>query len=53
VSAVLQDDADLPNGAGDCYGVPPVTIKSQVDGPLMLVPVNEGQTVRQGQVLAG
>lgn len=29
-----------------------VTIKSRVDGQLMLVPVSEGQTVRQGQVLA-
>jgi multidrug efflux system membrane fusion protein len=29
-----------------------VTIKSRVDGQLMQVPVSEGQTVRQGQVLA-
>jgi membrane fusion protein, multidrug efflux system len=29
-----------------------VTIKSRVDGQLMLVPVSEGQTVREGQVLA-
>jgi len=29
-----------------------VTIKSRVDGQLMAVPVREGQTVRQGQILA-
>ena len=29
-----------------------VTIKSRVDGELMRVPVNEGQTVGQGQMLA-
>jgi membrane fusion protein, multidrug efflux system len=29
-----------------------VTIKSRVDGQLMLVPVREGQSVRQGQMLA-
>jgi membrane fusion protein, multidrug efflux system len=29
-----------------------VTIKSRVDGQLMQVPVREGQTVRQGQMLA-
>jgi membrane fusion protein, multidrug efflux system len=29
-----------------------VTIKSRVDGQLMLVPVSEGQTVQQGQTLA-
>lgn len=53
VSAVQQKTMPIfLTALGTVTAYNTVTIKSRVDGQLMLVPVNEGQAVRQGQVLA-
>jgi membrane fusion protein, multidrug efflux system len=53
VSAVQQKTMPIfLTALGTVTAYNTVTIKSRVDGQLMLVPVTEGQAVRQGQVLA-
>jgi membrane fusion protein, multidrug efflux system len=53
VSAVQQKTMPIfLTALGTVTAYNTVTIKSRVDGQLMQVPVNEGQAVRQGQVLA-
>jgi len=53
VSAVQQKTMPIfLTALGTVTAYNTVTIKSRVDGQLMQVPVSEGQSVRQGQVLA-
>jgi membrane fusion protein, multidrug efflux system len=53
VSAVQQKTMPIfLTALGTVTAYNTVTIKSRVDGQLMLVPVQEGQAVRQGQMLA-
>jgi membrane fusion protein, multidrug efflux system len=53
VSAVQQKTMPIfLTALGTVTAYNTVTIKSRVDGQLMLVPVNEGQSVREGQLLA-
>jgi multidrug efflux system membrane fusion protein len=53
VSAVQQKTMPIfLTALGTVTAYNTVTIKSRVDGQLMEVPVREGQTVRQGQMLA-
>jgi multidrug efflux system membrane fusion protein len=53
VSAVQQKTMPIfLTALGTVTAYNTVTIKSRVDGQLMVVPVQEGQAVRQGQVLA-
>src|SRR5580693_5665856 len=53
VSAVQQKTMPIfLTALGTVTAYNTVTIKSRVDGQLMLVPVREGQSVRQGQMLA-
>jgi multidrug efflux system membrane fusion protein len=53
VSAVQQKTMPIfLTALGTVTAYNTVTIKSRVDGQLMLVPVREGQAVRQGEVLA-
>ena len=53
VSAVQQKTMPIfLTALGTVTAYNTVTIKSRVDGQLMLVPVTEGQAVREGQVLA-
>ncbi len=55
VSVAQARTGDLPvylSGLGTVTAMKTVTIKSRVDGQLLSVPVQEGQNVRQGELLA-
>ncbi len=55
VSVAQARTGDLPvylSGLGTVTAMKPVTVKSRVDGELLSVPVQEGQMVREGELLA-
>jgi multidrug efflux system membrane fusion protein len=55
VAVARARTGDLPvylRGLGTVTALKTVTIKSRVDGQLVRVPVQEGQTVREGELLA-
>jgi multidrug efflux system membrane fusion protein len=55
VTVAAARTGDVPvylRGLGTATATKTVTIKSRVDGQLLSVPVREGQTVREGEILA-
>ncbi len=51
-AAQIQDMPEYVYGLGTVEALNVVEIKSQVNGPLIALPVREGQEVQQGQIIA-